>query len=74
MKRERPFRGIRRPLASDRLQSSSGRGRRRDFTFVLRRDNEEREATFYALSRIAAFRLARAWASEHGWTLEESQP
>ncbi len=28
MKRERPFRGIRRPLASDRLQDSSGLGGR----------------------------------------------
>ncbi len=40
------------------------------FTFVLRRDDESREATFYARDEAAALEFACHWASEHGWTVE----
>lgn len=35
------------------------------FTFVLRRGDESREATFYALTEDVALGYAKA----HGWTL-----
>jgi len=39
------------------------------FTFVLRRGDESREATFYALTEDVALGYAKAWAKAHGWTL-----
>ena len=42
------------------------------FTFVLRRDDESREATFYARDEAAARGYATAWASPRGWVVEGS--
>ena len=42
------------------------------FTFVLRRGDESREATFYAVDAGEALKLARAWASPCGWVVEGS--
>ncbi len=52
----------------DRSPHSSGR--LGAFTFTLTRGDEGREATFYAISRPAALKLARAWASTRGWTVK----
>ena len=54
----------------DRSPHSSGR--LGAFAFILIRGDESREATFYAISRPAALRLARAWASARGWVVEDS--
>ena len=40
------------------------------FTFVLRRSDESREATFYALTEAAALGYAMKWAKAHGWTVK----
>jgi len=40
------------------------------FTFVLRRGDESREATFYARDEAAARGYARTWAVERGWSVE----
>jgi len=71
MKRERPFRGIRRPLASDHLQDSSGLGRSAPrlvaFLFsVTRRDGGRFDVIFYATTRRQATAYAKAWATRLG--------
>ena len=40
------------------------------FTFVLHRDDESREATFYARDEAAALGYAKSWAKERGWTVK----
>jgi len=71
MKRERPFRGIRRPLASDRLQDSSDLGRTAPrlvaFLFsVTPRDGGRSDLIFYATTRPQATAYAKAWATRLG--------
>ena len=46
--------------------------RLRAFKFLLVRDDEVFEATFYAATESAAIKLACAWAVERGWTVEGS--
>lgn len=54
-----------------RLMSARARQRLRGFTFVLRRDEEEKLATFYELTEAAARLLAETWAQHRGWGVVE---
>jgi len=71
MKCEHPFRGIRRPLASDHLQDSSGLVRTAPrlvaFLFsVTPRDGGRFDVIFYATTRRQATAYAKAWVTRLG--------
>ena len=48
-------------------------GRLSGFTFALTRDGVECLFTFYAASLAAALKLARPWATQRSWTVEEPE-